>query len=440
MLTLKERTMLGNVPDDWDTGSLHALLSANYPGDWGDDHGPNVARVIRSTNLTNEGHLDLADVALRALPRRIVELLSPRANDILLERSGGGPGQPVGRVGFIDEDLSGYAFSNFLHLLRPNPIACNPRFLRWVLYQVNRTGRIIRLEQQTTQMRNLNFRDYLTMTLPVPPLDEQSVIAQILDAVDTALERTQVIIDRARDLKRSIVQRLFEEGTRKEPRRKTSIGPIPRSWDVVPVKDVVRWFQYGLSVPMQMSGSVPILRMGNIQNGEVTMDDLKYVSLSDQILDPYRLDRGDVLFNRTNSQEWVGKIGIYRHATPAVFASYLIRLFPNRMRVDGYYLGHLLASYPVQCRIKRFSTPGVQQVNINATNLGKVLIPLPTGATGLDEQREIAAALEAADSAVRSHSPVFEAYRILKKSLLHTLLSGGVRVVAANSTVGMVAS
>ena len=58
--------------------------------------------------------------------------------------------------------------------------------------------------------------------------------------------------------------------------------------------------------------------------------------------------------------------------------------FPDAAKLDGYFLGHVLNSYPAQCRIKRYATPGVQQVNINATNLGKVLIPLPAGECGLD--------------------------------------------------------
>jgi type I restriction enzyme S subunit len=135
-----------------------------------------------------------------------------------------------------------------------------------------------------------------------------------------------------------------------------------------------------------------------------------------------------VLFNRTNSQEWVGKVGIFRYDTPAVFASYLIRLVPDVAQVDSYYLGHVLASYPSQCRIKRYATPGVQQVNINATNLGKVLIPLPVGDQGLQEQREIAGILEAADAAVRSYEPVLAAQLSLKQSLIHDLLTGRVRV------------
>ena len=121
MLSLRNATMLGDVPGDWAVKPLRTLLKVHYPGDWGDDSGPDMARVIRSTNLTNEGRLDLSDVALRGLPLAKTKLLSPRRDDILLERSGGGPGQPVGRVGFVDADMPGHAFSNFLHLLRPDP-------------------------------------------------------------------------------------------------------------------------------------------------------------------------------------------------------------------------------------------------------------------------------------------------------------------------------
>ena len=95
MLTLKQDTMLGNVPPDWDVKPLKALLQSNAPGDWGDDGGPNMYRVLRSTNLTNERRLDLSDIAVRALKPEKAERLAPRKGDILLERSGGGSPAPV---------------------------------------------------------------------------------------------------------------------------------------------------------------------------------------------------------------------------------------------------------------------------------------------------------------------------------------------------------
>lgn len=334
-----------------------------------------------------------------------------------------------GKVAFVDSipgDL-GLGSTEFI-VLSPRPDTV-PRFLYHLACSHDVRGRAAaRMEGSTGRQRVPDEVFTKRLLVPLPDPDEQAAIARILDAVDTALERTRAAVERAREVKRALVQRVFSEGLRREPTRKTAIGYLPRSWDVAPVGSVVTAFQYGLSVPMQPRGALPILRMGNIQDGDVLLSDLKFVTLPPKVVDPYLLRRGDVLFNRTNSQEWVGKVGIFRHDARVVFASYLIRLLPDLTKVDNYYLGHVLASYSSQCRIKRYATPGVQQVNINATNLGKVLIPLPSGEEGLREQRDIAATLEAADAAVRSFEPVLAAQLSLKKSLMHDLLTGRVRV------------
>jgi type I restriction enzyme S subunit len=258
--------------------------------------------------------------------------------------------------------------------------------------------------------------------------DEQETIARILDAVDTIIERTKESEGRDRTVKKALAQHLFEKGLRGETIQKTQIGPIPCSWTVVPINAVVDLFQYGLSVAMGSKGQYPILRMGNIQSGEILLENMKYVNLPEKIAEIYLLKRSDVVFNRTNSQEHVGKVGIYRSDERVVFASYLIRLMTDKSKVNNYYLGQLLNTYTAQCRIKRYATPGVEQVNINAKNLGRVLIPLPPNKDGLKEQEEIATILEQTDESIRSYGRVLDALNQLKKSLMHDLLTGKVRV------------
>ena len=334
-----------------------------------------------------------------------------------------------GKVAFVSSlpDEVGIGSTEFI-VLSPRS-ATDPRFLYHLACSHAVRGRAAaRMEGSTGRQRVPEEVFTRRLLVPIPESSEQSAIARILDAVDTALERTRAAVERAHEVKRALTQRVLAEGLRGERQRKTAIGLVPQSWQVVPLSTVIAAFQYGLSVPMDQRGTLPILRMGNIQDGDVVLTDLKYVSLPEKAVAPCLLKRGDVLFNRTNSQEWVGKIGIYRHDTPSVFASYLIRVIPNGSRIDNYYLGHVLGSYSAQCRIKRYATPGVQQVNINATNLGKVLIPIPVGEDGLREQREIAALLEAARTVVSSYEPMLAARQSLKKSLMHDLLSGRVRV------------
>jgi len=290
------------------------------------------------------------------------------------------------------------------------------------------TPLIKRLSAGTT-FDEVSKRDLRTVWCAVPKIrEEQTSIAQILNAIDTSIERTRFAAEHAIFVKNALKQCLFTEGVLHEPQRKTSIGFLPQSWEVVPISSIVKNFQYGLSKAMQQKGEIPIIRMGNIQNGEILLNDLKYVTLPKKVIRPYLVNRGDVLFNRTNSQEHVGKVGIYRHERPIVFASYLIRLLPDTTKVDNYYLGQVLNSYTTQCRIKRYATPGVQQVNINAKNLGKVLIPLPVGEKGLEEQRKIGQILEGADALIRTFNPKIQALQILKNNLMHDLLTGHVRI------------
>ncbi len=187
MITHPHDTILGDIPDDWSARPLADLLLQDQccSGSWGDDRGDDSLKILRSTNFTNDGHLDLSDIAVRWFPSGFRDRLQLKAGDILLERSGGGPDQPVGRVLLIESDMPGFGFGNFIQRLRPNADAVEPRFLRWVLYELHRSGIVERLQHQTTQMRNLEFRDYMRSLMPVPKtIDEQCQIADEIDAVD----------------------------------------------------------------------------------------------------------------------------------------------------------------------------------------------------------------------------------------------------------------
>jgi type I restriction enzyme S subunit len=95
----------------------------------------------------------------------------------------------------------------------------------------------------------------------------------------------------------------------------------------------------------------------------------------------------------------------------------------------------MLSSYPVQCRIRRYATPGVQQVNINATNVQRVLLAVPTGSGAIEEQRRIAEILERQDDSIRRLEHRIELLSRLKRGLMQVLLTGRVRVPAVPSEV-----
>ena len=147
--------------------------------------------------------------------------------------------------------------------------------------------------------------------------------------------------------------------------------------------------EYGTSSKSSQSGDVPVLRMGNLQNSTIDWSDLKFTS--DKVdIKKYQLTKGDVLFNRTNSPELVGKTAIYVDNREAIFAGYLIRLNQLRKVCDAHYLNYYLNSPFARNHCAKVKTDGVNQSNINGQKLTQFPIPIPT----IEEQRKITSILE----------------------------------------------
>lgn len=429
MLTHHEETIIGNIPSDWQRKPLRTLLEKQFSGDWGTDEGEKAVSVLRSTNFTNSGKLDFSNVATRYFTREKAETFGLQKGDLLVERSGGGPDQPVGRIGFIAEDLPFATVSNFVQVLRPNRDLVEPEYLGWMLYDLQRTGIIERVQQQSTQMRNLTWRDYQRLLLPCPKPDEQHRIAVVLKLADDAITKAKAELEATQELKRSLMQTLFVTGmpARHTEFVETKIGPVPRGWAIKTLGEVLISSQYGLSEGFGETGQYPILRMNNIDNGIVNTNDLRYIDLNDSLFDTYRLKVGDILFNRTNSMEYVGRVGIVNNDIDAVFASYLVRLVADTNQIGPWFLNYCMNSYQVKNRYRRYATPAVQQANINPRNLKKTIIAFPPLAES-NEQIEIVELLRSVDKSIISINSKVKALKEVKTSLLQNLLTGKIRI------------
>ena len=154
-------------------------------------------------------------------------------------------------------------------------------------------------------------------------------------------EPASVLLDKIRMEKAKLVKegKLKKKDLEEKPITKEEIPfEIPESWEWVRINDVIFPPKYGTSNKSLEKGSVPVLRMGNIQDGEIVFDKLVY---SNNIIDneKYSLQTGDLLFNRTNSAELVGKTAIYRGQRQAIFAGYLILLRPIIIDSDSLLSG-----------------------------------------------------------------------------------------------------
>ena len=150
---------------------------------------------------------------------------------------------------------------------------------------------------------------------------------------------------------------------------------IPESWEWCRLGNLCPSLQYGTSEKSQSEGEVAVLRMGNIlSSGELSYKDLVFTSNESDII-KYALVPGDLLFNRTNSSEWVGKTAIYRGYIPAIYAGYIIRFRPILLNLE--YVNFVMNSGYEKDYCQSVKTDGVNQSNINAQKLAYFLIPVP---------------------------------------------------------------
>ena len=164
---------------------------------------------------------------------------------------------------------------------------------------------------------------------------------------------------------------------------------LPESWVWRKLGSLTCGVKYGTAAKSAKAGTAPVLRMGNIQNAKFDWADLVYTSDDDEISE-YLLHDGDVLFNRTNSPELVGKTAIYRGERRAIFAGYLIRVNHIRSVADSQYVNLFLNSHVARKYGNSVKTDGVNQSNINGTKLSNYPFPC----CSIEEQREVASILE----------------------------------------------
>jgi restriction endonuclease S subunit len=197
-------------------------------------------------------------------------------------------------------------------------------------------------------------------------------------------------------------------------------------WAVTPLGDVCET-QYGISGTMNTSGvGYKIFRMGEVQDGRmIDTGQMKHIDIRDTEFETYRLRKGDVLFNRTNSIALVGKTGVFSLDGQYCFASYLIRVKFDAMKMSSRFAGYVMNSKSFLERVRAKAAQSVNQANINATILRAEVISYPVDVA---VQNEIVDRLDAFSAHVQSLQLVYQkkltALSELKQSLLQKAFAG----------------
>lgn len=195
----------------WKLYKLSELCSS-FNGLWKGKKEPFVTvGVLRSTNFTKDCKLKLDDVAYIEVEEKSFSKRKLKKNDIVVERSGGGPNQPVGRVLLFDLEADNFSFCNFTSALRViDTSVVLPKYLYVFLSYFYLSGQTIEMQSNTIGLRNLDYSKYLDIDVPIPSLSEQQRIVDILDAefakIDALKENAEKNLQNAKDLFQAVLR------------------------------------------------------------------------------------------------------------------------------------------------------------------------------------------------------------------------------------------
>lgn len=260
---------------------------------------------------------------------------------------------------------------------------------------------------------------------PLPPLAEQHRIVDRIESLfaklDEAKEKAQAVVDSFETRKAAILHKAFTGELTAKWREEHGVGMD--SWEKKSVGELCISLKYGTAKKSDASGNVVVLRMGNLQQGEIDWSDLAYSNDPDDI-EKYKLFPGDVLFNRTNSAALVGKTAIYRGEHPAIYAGYLIKLDYDHDKIIGDYLTYALNTLDAKKYCNSVKTDGVNQSNINAKKIGAYSFNVPS----IPEQEKIVAVIQKLLSKEQQSKAAAEAVLdqidLMKKSILACAFRG----------------
>lgn len=331
------------------------------------------------------------------------------------------------RIALVPSELDGAIASTGYCVLRCDKAKADPRFLYSFLITDHFNARMAGLERGASYPA-VRDSDVTASWLPLPPLPEQKKIAHILSTVQRAIEAQERIIQTTTELKKALMHKLFTEGLRSEPQKQTEIGPIPESWEVVELGSLFKKQpQNGIYKHRRDYGSgTQILRIDDFSNdGDIVTQARNLVALAPNEIETYGLEPGDIVINRVNSLSHLGKTALIGAINDEmVFESNMMRFSVDESQVRKEYVFKFLNSPLTKKQIIGTAKRAVAQSSINQGDVKSIIVPKPS----IDEQVEIAYALEATESKIGHASDKAAVLHDLFRTLLHELMTVKTRV------------
>ncbi|MFM5042447.1 restriction endonuclease subunit S [Aeromonas caviae] len=391
---------------DWEICQLDDLLCYVIGGDWGkepdhEDENYELVACIRGAEFKNWKNDTGATAVSRKIKRSSLENRNLQPGDILIEISGGGPEQPVGRTVLITEHVlkkfdTAVVGTNFLRLARPyNQVSS--KYLNYFLTYFYISGQVVHYQGGSNNLRNLKFKEYSAIEVPFASFYEQKEIADLLDKLLAKVEATQARLARIPDIikqfRQSVLTAAVSGKLTNEWRKSNNVDLS--SWIFDLAKNLCDKVQSGSTPkdnPFGQNGKIPFLKVYNIVNQRIDFDYKPQFVTSE--VHSQKLKRSvalpdDVLMNIVGPP--LGKVALLTNQYPEWNINQAITLFrTGNKKLIAKFLYFVLCEGCLVREVLHDVKGIVGQVNISLSQCREAVIPCPS----LKEQAEIVSRVE----------------------------------------------
>ncbi len=370
---------IGDVPDAWQMKSLKYLFSLSK--EKSREANPTILSltqrgiVIRDIS-TNEGQIAASYEGYNKINK----------GDIVLN--------PMDLIsGFVDRSKYDGVISPAYSTLR-NKKEANSQFYNYYFQKHYFEEILFPLGEgvSTDHRWTLKNEALLNLRIIEPSIDEQKSIAGYLDVKTVLIEQIikakkkqiGLLKEKRSALINSVVTRGLDEKIDMKKASFDWMDEVSENWQIIQIKRLLKSSDYGISDSLSGDGVIKVLTMGNIQNGEIIVPENGCLDKVDRTM---LLKKDDILFNRTNSFDLVGKVGIFRGSADdqISFASYLVRFRSNK-RILPEYLNYLLNSTNFVDYARSLALRSISQANLNPNRYGQIYVAIPDS---IEEQKKI---------------------------------------------------
>ena len=411
-----KQSAIGKIPKDWDVvtiGDIAETASGGTPSRAKKEYYGGAIPWVKSGELKDNAIYDTEEtVTDEGLQNSSAKLF--RKGTLLVALYGA----TVGKTGILGIDAT---TNQAVCAIMPRENKFEPEYLKYRI--ILRRNELISASSGGAQP-NISQGIVRTIRIPLPVLNEQRKITEVLSIVDKAIQKTNEIIAKTELLKKGLMQQLLTKGIgHKEFKYSEEIGAdIPKEWKVVSLGDVTN-IRYGLGQPPESDeNGVPMIRATNIKRGAIVETGLFRVKRSaiPKSRNPF-LRAGDVIVVRSGA--YTGDIGRVTEKWEGAIAGYDLVLSPTKRMINSVYLANYLLGSRVQTYFSQLRVRAAQP-HLNSGQVSRVLIPLPS----LAEQEKIATTLSTVDKKLEIERNEKANLAKIKQALMDLLLTGKIRI------------